>query len=52
MNCKIPKKYIHCIRRAFVKKLEAGKQKTTESHSVELIGSIKRNRFFKMTTQY
>ena len=29
---------IHCIRRAFVKKLEAGKQKTTQCHSAELTG--------------
>ena len=38
MNCRIPKKSIHCIHRAFVKKLQAGKQETTDRHSTELIG--------------
>ena len=38
MNRKIQKKNIHCIPRAFIKKLEADKQKTTECHSAKLIG--------------
>ena len=38
MNFRFRKKNIHYKCRAFCKKLEAGKQKTTKCHSAELIG--------------
>ena len=50
INCRIRKRYIHCVSRAFAEKKEAEKRKTTDCHSTELIGYLTQGVMFKYCT--